>query len=272
MTTENELNQAPEAVAAFNAQPVPMPAVSAENFTKRKPTTLEGIEADAVAEQAELAAQIRSLSLEASKIKQEQGEVEAALYAAEGRLRVLASPSRTGYVSARAELAAKALMGESVDLSSVPAEDTAASMSVGDVQAGIVALKKRRDSLENDFRSVRSRYVGTAIEFCRQHGVMQACRAIKAKRMLTDAVCGLMAAEDRTRQFIGENPILKANVSFMPLHFEHEFKVPAFNDLASLMEVKNMDMSTISYDLLRSANSVGKAVEELNAAMAGGAA
>lgn len=261
-----EIEQRAERTRALNAAP------SADAFVKRKATTLEGIEADALAEQADVSAEVCALAQRGHAIKLEQAEVESALFAAEGRMKVLSSPSRAGYVTARAELAGRALMGESVDLSAVPAEDTAGTLSVSDVQAGIQALKQRRDSLTAEYNRVRIDYRPLVLNYCRLHGVVSACRFIKAKRQMTEATLGLLAAHSKSLEMVGSGSVASASLSFMPLHFEHDFKVPAMNQIPQLKEVNGFDASVISCELLHQSGKVSHAVSELSKAMMGGAA
>lgn len=252
MTTENEVNNAP-----------------ADAFVKHKPKTLEGIEADASTGLLETAEQIQELARNGYKIKSDQAEVEAAIYAAEGRMRVLASPSRKDYVSARAELAAKALMGEAVDLSSAPAHDTAESMTVSDVQAGIVALKKRRDDLANKYNHVFRDYRELVLKYCRLHGVVNGCRFIKAKREMSEATLGLLAAHGKSIELVGSGSVASINLGFLPLHFEQEFNVPKMWDIPQLKELNGFDLGDTTCGRLHSSGQVVRAITELNKTMLG---
>lgn len=269
-----EIAERSERIKAANAAPSVQPAapVAADAFVKRKATTLDGVEADALAEQQTVVDEVKALSARSAKIKAEQSEVEAALFASENRVKVLSSPNRGEYVSARAELAAKALMGETVDLSAVPAHDVAESMSVSDVHAGIVALKKRRDTLSGEFDSIRRGFIAQGLKYCQLHGVVQACRFIKAKRQLMEAAAGVMAAQERTLGFYDNGHVLRSGVNFFPLHFEGDFNIPAFTDIGSLPEVRGYDNSRVNCEMLRTSGKVRAAVDALNIAMNGGAA
>ena len=264
-----------ERMKALNATPIvaqQAAPITVDAFERRKAQTLDGVEADALAEQAEISEQLKALYASSSKVKAEQGEVEAALHAAEDRMRVLSAPTRSAYISARAELAGRALMGEQVDLSAVPATDATANMTVSDVQGGVLALKKRRDGLASEFNLIRSDYRALAMKYIRADGVVHACRFIKAKKQLADAAAGVMAAQEKTMSFFNSGNVLRCGVDFLPLHFEGDFNIPAFMGMGSLPEVKGFDMSRINCESLRTSGKVLAAVTALEANMNGSAA
>lgn len=257
MTTENEMNQGFVTFA----------------FATPKPKTPEALEEYAQAELAALSPQILALATRGDAIKKEKDELEAALRAAEGRMSVLSAETRDRYVSARDELAAKALLtGEAVDLDSVPDTDNAANMSVSDIQGGIRALQRRRASLTEDLKQNQKDHTAKSLEFCRLYGLVQACRLIAAKAKLADAVCGLMAAQQKTFDLLGDETMLRAKSSLLPFRFDEGLYVPMVNEIGALHELEGFDKAAVQCGHLRTTGRVAAAGRILDAAMLGGAA
>lgn len=200
-------------------QPVPTPAT--EEATA--PALSVETKADQAitryqAKKADIAAQLAETKEKAAAIQLDKDRIAGAINAAESKSRII-SGSGGVYRAEKAEMIAKGLLGEKVDLSTIKteAEDFADNVSASDLALGIKALRgqlaeieRRRVGLEADRRRLTH-------EYCEAHAYEHSIQFCLLASRLTEEYCRVQAAH-RASQSAGNTFSTLAPENFSGLH------------------------------------------------------
>lgn len=158
-------------------------------------TKLEAIATDAAHAKAEIKSRLRDLVNESDAVNQERLRLEAAIADAERRLSIN-SGSRGTYVNERADLVARAMLGEEVDIESAKASSTLDGLNAEDLKAGLQSLKTKYDECRYRWRSLRGQVNAAQKEFAGQHAVQHAATYLTARQQLVDSWVEIRAAQE----------------------------------------------------------------------------
>jgi hypothetical protein len=177
-------------------------------------TKLEAVATDAAHAKAEIKTKLRDLVNQSDEVNQERLRLEAAIADAERRLSINSS-SRGTYVNERADLVARAMLGETVDIESAKPTSTLDGLNAEDLKAGLATLKIKYDECRYRWRTLRGQVNTAQKEFSAQHAVEHMAKYLTARQQLVDSWVEIRGAQE----VFNENSELKIPV-FTSLNFD----------------------------------------------------
>lgn len=209
---------------------------------------LELVQQDAMLMKEEVRARLKKTLADASVINEERIRVEGAIGQAEQQLTLAAGGSR--HNSGRAELLARKMLGEDVDVEAVEADNPIGAMTVGDINSGLRALKGQLEELKRRWANAQHVVKTCEGDFAKAHAVEWGAKYMAARQIVVDGWVQLRAAE---LMFNGSTPY--PSPVFTSMDWE-QFCVPACDGAEHMGLVKLPGMrigrATISGETLRS--------------------
>lgn len=259
ISQEEALKQQRELLGAPEQPTTETPATNLSTETK-----VEAAVAKYAAKKDAARERLTAIAEQAASVEADRQRLTGAISAAESKSRIL-SGSPTAYRSEKADLIARGLLGEKVDLTAIqtPAEDFSDNISAQDLALGIKALRTQLQEVERRKVGVEAERRKASHEFFEAHARAHGIRFAQLASQLADAYCAIQAAH-RASLSAGNtfSTLAPASLSDMVIHS------PLPDDVMRECGVTRREWSGV---ILEQTNLVNVAANQMFAEMGGAA-